>query len=221
MYFLIDYENVRNSGMLGGELLLPADRVFLFYSEAAGKMESKYLDQIEASGCGFEACKLHKAGKNALDFYIATKAGALIGQGYTGDLAVVSKDSGFLAVKEYWENAAQEKRKIILAPSLECAMMQSTEKDERTAKAKNAKLGKSIEAFAAMYKERERMRTILKQIFPEAEFSGILEEIAEMVASGETAKIIYTDALRRFGRSHGLDIYRRMKGSGSIEKLLS
>lgn len=193
MYFLIDYENVRNSGMLGGELLLPADRVFLFYSEAAGKMEAKYLEQIEASGCGFEACKLHKAGKNALDFYIATKAGALIGQGYTGGLAVVSKDSGFLAVKEYWENAAREKRKIILAPSLECAM----------------------------HEERERMRGILKQIFPEDEFSGILEEIAEMVESGETAKIIYTDALRRFGRSHGLDIYRRMKGSGSIEKLLS
>ena len=193
MYFLIDYENVRNSGMLGGELLLPADRVFLFYSEAAGKMEAKYLEQIEASGCGFEACKLHKAGKNALDCYIATKAGALIGQGYTGGLAVVSKDSGFLAVKEYWENAAREKRKIILAPSLECAM----------------------------HEERERMRGILKQIFPEDEFSGILEEIAEMVESGETAKIIYTDALRRFGRSHGLDIYRRMKGSGSIEKLLS
>ena len=35
MYFLIDFENVRNAGMQGSEYLQPADHVIVFYSAAA------------------------------------------------------------------------------------------------------------------------------------------------------------------------------------------
>lgn len=34
MYFLIDYENTRNAGMIGTEYLLPTDHVILFYSDS-------------------------------------------------------------------------------------------------------------------------------------------------------------------------------------------
>ena len=75
MYFLIDYENVRNAGMQGTEYLLPDDHVIVFYSKAAPNMEARHLTDIKKSGCGFSICKLLKVRKNGLDFYIATKVG--------------------------------------------------------------------------------------------------------------------------------------------------
>lgn len=79
MYFLIDYENLKNSGMRGSEHLLPTDHVILFYSAGTPTMEQRHLMNIRNSGCSFETYKLLSKGKNALDFYIATKLGELFG----------------------------------------------------------------------------------------------------------------------------------------------
>ena len=103
MLFLIDYENVGNAGMKGYEYLEAQDHVILFYSEARKYMERGILDSIAASDCTFEICKLYKMGKNALDFYIATRLGELIGQGCEEIPAIISNDGGFQAVRDFWE----------------------------------------------------------------------------------------------------------------------
>lgn len=79
VYFLIDYENVRNLGMRGTEYLLSSDYVIVFYSESSPNMELRHLNDIQNSGCGFEVCKLLTKRKNGLDFYIATKVVELFG----------------------------------------------------------------------------------------------------------------------------------------------
>ena len=81
MLFLIDYENVSNPGMKGSEYLDSEDYVILFYSDAKKHVERRVLDALTSSGCTYEICKLCKTGKNALDFYIASKLGELIGSG--------------------------------------------------------------------------------------------------------------------------------------------
>ncbi len=220
MYFLVDYENVKNQGMQGAEFLQKEDALTVFYSEAACKMESKFLEQVEGSGCDFQSCKLLKVGKNALDFYIATRLGAAFGQGYKGDAAIVSRDNGFLAVKEYWERASLEKHHVILAPSLECAMMQSTEKSVRTDHVKKQKLSKSIEAFTEAYQEKQKLRIALRKAFKETDFEDCLDEIVEIAESGESLNTIYRNSLRRFGRDSGLDIYRKMKKDAGLIKFI-
>ena len=80
MLFLIDYENVGRAGMRGCEYLDVQDHVVLFYSEGKKNAERRSLDQITSSGCVFEICKLYRMGKNALDFYIASKLGEMIGR---------------------------------------------------------------------------------------------------------------------------------------------
>lgn len=35
------------------------------------------LEDITSSGCVFEVCKLYQTGKNAIDFYIASRHGEL------------------------------------------------------------------------------------------------------------------------------------------------
>lgn len=102
MYFLIDYENVQNSGMLGTDVLTREDCLDLFYSSSVPSMHSQYLEEIKASGCEFQIHKLMKTQKNGLDFYIATRLGEIFGAGYTGAAVIVSRDVGFQAVRDYW-----------------------------------------------------------------------------------------------------------------------
>ena len=104
IHFMIDFENTRNRGLQGAEYLQPDDSVTIFYSQVCMKIEWKWFCQLKESGCNFRICKLQKAGKNALDFYIASHIGEMYGQGYNGMTAIVSNDAGFRAVREYWKN---------------------------------------------------------------------------------------------------------------------
>ena len=109
MKILVDLENVHAKGALGAEFLNKTDDVVLFYSQAAPSMETHYLD-LMAENCGkLSAIKLKTVRKNALDFYIASYIGALLGCGYDGEIAIVSTDNGFLSVKEYWEQISEMK----------------------------------------------------------------------------------------------------------------
>ena len=94
MLFLIDYENVGRAGMRGSEFLNPQDHVIVFYSEVQKNAERRSLENIVSSGCVFEICKLYRTGKNALDFYIVSRLGQLIGGGYEGISVIVSQDCG-------------------------------------------------------------------------------------------------------------------------------
>lgn len=75
MYFLIDFENVKSSGLRGTDYLEEADFLTIFYSDTVHNCERRYLHEIEKSGCEFDICKLKQVGKNGLDFYIASRIG--------------------------------------------------------------------------------------------------------------------------------------------------
>lgn len=65
-------------------MLLYTDRVTLFYSDAASRVENGYIQQITHAGAKLTAFKLKSVGKNALDFYIATYLGEIFGGGMRG-----------------------------------------------------------------------------------------------------------------------------------------
>ena len=44
--FLIDYENVNSSGLLGIGQVSPDDRVILFYSQAANTLSFEIMDEM-------------------------------------------------------------------------------------------------------------------------------------------------------------------------------
>lgn len=97
VYFLVDFENT----------------VILFYSQVCEQIQQGLIRQIMDSACCLEICKLKKQGKNALDFYIATRVGAVFGTGYGGKLAIVSRDQGYAAVRDYWRCRAVTPREVI------------------------------------------------------------------------------------------------------------
>lgn len=212
MLFLIDYENVGNTGMKGCHYLNASDYVIVFCSEAKKNMERRFLEDITNSGCAFEVCKLCKNGKNALDFYIASKLGELFGSGFEGAAVIVSRDNGFQAVRDYWDKRAVHKRRVLLAACMEDGIASSNENSERVRELKRLRENLAIGGFFADYTEKMRIKAVIKKLFDGTEYEKMTDEIQKLIVGKEkTSKIIYLNCLHSFGRDGGLAIYNRMK----------
>lgn len=217
MLFLIDYENVGNAGMRGCDYLNTQDHVIVFYSEAKKHMEQRALEAVSGSGCTFEVCKLCKTGKNALDFYIATRLGELFGEGYEGIAVIVSNDSGFQAVRDYWEKRAGHKRKVVLSNCIEDGIVSGNENNERTRELRRLREKLAIGGYYSVYTERMRIKTVLRKIFEGTQYESKIEEIQNMLDGKEkNSKIIYLDSLHLFGRKGGLEVYNKIKACNEL-----
>lgn len=218
MLFLIDYENVGNAGMKGCNSLNAQDHVIVFYSEARKHMERWALESITASGCAFEICKLYKTGKNALDFYIVSRLGELLGEGYEGIASVISNDNGFQAVRDYWEKRADHKRKIILAACIEDGIVSGNENNERTQQLRRLWEKVAIGGYYSSYLEKERIHAALRKMFEGTQYENKIEEIQNMLEGKEkNSKVIYLSSLHLFGRKGGLEIYNKIKMSDELQ----
>lgn len=211
MYFLVDFENVRSGGLRGVDYLDKSDYITIFFSEAAHSCEGRYLEEIEESGCHFDTYKLQNTGKNGLDFYIASRVGEFYGSGHKERVAIISKDQGYKAVRDYWDVRLPSNKKIIISPSVERSLIASNDNSERVKRLKGKLASVDIDVFQAKYEERVKMQQLLQQIFHETEYENKMAEIQDMVETTKSPKIVYLNSLHRFGRNQGLEIYRRIK----------
>lgn len=217
MYFLVDLENVHEAGMQGSGYLNQEDKLILFYSDSAPTLEIRYLEDIQESGCEFAICKLKKARKNALDFYIVTKLGEIFGSGYSGIVAIISQDDGFRSAKEYWAQCSQPARTVVLGESIERAIISANLRDQRTQMIHQRTKKQEISSFYAAYKENRRIREALEALFAGTEYQSRIGEIEALLngGKGQSPKVIYLNALHRFGRRDGLAVYRQLKSGVS------
>lgn len=217
MLFLVDYENVGKDGLRGCEYLDGQDHMIVFYSDNRKNAERRSLDHISTSGCRFEVCKLCKTGKNALDFYIASRLGELIGGGYEGRSVIVSNDSGFGAVRDYWAKRSARRRMICLAANIEDGIVGGNEDNERTKYLRRQREMLSIGGYYSAYAEKMRIRAVLEKLFAGTEYEARMDEIQNLIEGKEkTSKIIYLNSLHLFGRKQGLEIYNKMKACDEL-----
>ncbi len=216
MYFLIDFENVRNMGMRGTEHLLPADHVILFYSGAAPSMEQRYLNDIQNSGCGFEVCKLLQKRKNGLDFYIATKLGHLFGAELCQRAVIVSNDTGFQAVRDFWQERSGTNHRVALSETIEHGIIAVGETGERANLIRSHRKVTDIGQFYAAYQEDLKLQKALRATFEGTAYADRLQEIQDILKSGMSPRVIYLDSMRHFGIKNGQEVYRLLKACSNL-----
>ncbi len=152
-----------------------------------------------------------------MDFYIASRLGELVGEGYEGAIVIVSNDGGFQAVREYWEKRALYKRKILISSCIEDGIVSGNENDERTKMLRHLREKISIGGYYSAYTERIRIKAVLRKIFDGTQYESKIDEIQNMLAGKEkTSKIIYLDSLHLFGRKEGLEVYHKLKASNEL-----
>ena len=95
--------------------------------------------------------------------------------------------------------------------SIERSIISANKPDKRTALI-HARL-KSIDIgnFYSAYAESINLRGQLEEAFAGTGFSDRMGEIEDILKNGKTPKVIYLDALRRFGRKDGLEVYKTLK----------
>ncbi len=211
IHFIIDFENTGNQGLQGAGYLSGEDSVTIFYSKSNYNIERGRFQEIQDAHCKFDICKLKKPGKNALDFYIASRVGELYGSGYRGTVIIVSNDKGFEAVRDYWKSCAAHGRSVIIRPNIERGILASNENSIRFQKVRKRLEGVNLETEYLRYEERMKIRGLLEDGFGDTKYQNDIEEILNMVEKERSKKIVYLNSLKNFGRKDGLAIYNKVK----------
>jgi anthranilate/para-aminobenzoate synthase component I len=207
---MIDFENVRSAGLRGCEYLCADDSVTIFYSNACPNIEQGSMQHLMVSRCQLDICKLQNTGKNALDFYIASKIGQVVGSGYAGHIVIVSNDKGFSAVRDYFKKYS-DGRLIVVKADIEHGILASGEISDRQQLIQTCHKSLNLEAEYEKYRERRNIQANLEQLFADTEYEEQITRIMEVVQEGKIPKTLYLNSLKKFGRQDRIYIYNRLK----------
>lgn len=100
--YLVDYENVHNDGVTDIKKLSSSDRVVIFYGDSIKSIPFETHVEMMESKAKIEYIETHKIAKNYLDFQLATYLGYLIGKGEKGPVYIISHDTGFDSIVDFW-----------------------------------------------------------------------------------------------------------------------
>ncbi len=102
-YYLIDFENVGLTGLKGNQKVVKEDEIMIFFSITCCK-----IDMRELTDCGSGCLKFIEipAGNQSLDMHISSYIGYLSCKHKDEGchIAVISKDRGYEAVIQHWNN---------------------------------------------------------------------------------------------------------------------
>lgn len=210
---LVDFENIKN--LQGVDLLNEKDTLILFYSESSRHIDNKFIHQIFQSGCSFRTIKLERAGKNALDFYIATECGILSKSGET-EIGILSADNGFQAVIDFFKaeriNEHVRIRKatniwdliLSFSPALNAARQETIR--SMTGKSNLDELSTKIKTYNDILEK-------IKRLLVGTNYENRTADIIDFLNSEQFHKKheIYTKSLHTFGKEDGIEIYKILK----------
>lgn len=100
--FLIDFENVKSAGLVGIETLGIDDQVVILYSVNSNTISFEMHQKIMSCAANVEYYQIRRGGKNSLDFQLSSLLGYLLASGLYSHLYIISNDSGFDALYDFW-----------------------------------------------------------------------------------------------------------------------
>ena len=177
--YLIDYENVHYAGWEGIEHLTKEDEVILFYSENASTIPMDLHIKVATSGARLRYIHVEKTGKNYLDFQLSALSGYLVAESGQEEFVVVSKDTGFNAIVDFWNQQDFLDKKIHFARREQIALTSS-----KKAVAKKAGSKKTVKQTT---KKAESKKTV-KQTIKKAEPKQTVKQTTKKAETKATAK---------------------------------
>lgn len=108
--YLVDYENVHESGIYGLDALSAEDCVYLFHTSTTEKITLSTLDDVRA----WVKVILVPPGKQSLDMHLSSFLGYLIGKETDPDTkyAIVSHDTDYRGITDFWNSSFQMSDKV-------------------------------------------------------------------------------------------------------------
>ena len=159
--YLIDYENVHYAGWEGIEHLTKEDEVILFYSENASTIPMDLHIKVATSRARLRYIHVEKTGKNYLDFQLSALSGYLVAESGQEEFVVVSKDTGFNAIVDFWNQQDFLDKKIHFARREQIALTSS-----KKAVAKKAGSKKTVKQTTKKADSKQTVKQTTKKAEP-------------------------------------------------------
>ncbi len=129
--YLVDYENVGDSAVMGIKNLVPGERVVIFFSKNAKALTFELWNEMTECKATKDVKMVEHPGKNALDFQLSSHLGfAICKYPHFENFVIVSKDTGFQTLVDFWEK--EKGVKVHLFPTVEEAMSALTVSADET-----------------------------------------------------------------------------------------
>lgn len=108
--YLVDYENVHESGIQGMDALTAEDCVYLFHTSNADRISLSCLDYVQA----WVKVILVPPGKQSLDMHLGSFLGYLIGRETDPETryAIISHDMDYLCIADFWNSSFKMSNKV-------------------------------------------------------------------------------------------------------------
>ena len=109
VHYLVDYENVHETGLAGMDKLTAEDCVYIFHTSAADRISLSRLENVQA----WIKVIFVPPGKQSLDMHLGSFLGYLIGRGQDEDVfAIVSHDTDYTGIARFWNRTYQTPDKV-------------------------------------------------------------------------------------------------------------
>lgn len=209
MLYLIDYENTNKLGLSGYNLLTENDKVILFYG-GTETIPKKIINHM-LSTCEVDTIELVQKGKNGLDFYIGIFTGNYLGKNSDEQIAIISKDKGFLAVadacKKYFNST------VILASDICNAVeLSNTHFDN------SAIYGTNDYIKISSIKNHQK-NLLNNSLCTAAKIENKNLELVDIYQGSESSFGLYNSLLHKYGKTEGHRIYHQLKEAGFKKSL--
>jgi len=227
--YLIDSENVGSTWTN----LLQNDEKFELYicvTENAKSLNFYLLKELTEENRRKINIIECEPGKNSLDFYLSSYLGYLIGKGKHSSYIVVSQDTGYDHVIEYWKKEGYDVSRINTKPETKRRSVRKKTTDKKANKANTSAINSETRIITKkdpepvkkkndrplpVSKSEKKDQDLLKQLlkdYPENEIEGIrkvLDGVDE--DKREDKNLIYNALVRRYKKKKGLAIYTLLK----------
>lgn len=211
MNFLIDIENVANSGFEGLENLSAEDSLLIFYSEKHSSINLSVHQKLEQSPARKEYLSIKTGGKNALDFQLVTWLGYRLAKTPLESYVIVSKDTGFDAVVDFWKKRGMDvsRNADLKVPGRKQTVKKAEKKAEKKADKEKKKAQKKEKQQQKKENEKEKkIREVRKQI---PEYAGDAPEIVQILRSTNTKQELNNGLVKIFGSDKAGQLYKKLK----------
>ena len=192
-YYLIDYENVHDSGFKGADQLTGKEHVHIFSSDNAPYVNISSLSSLKGK------FYFHKvpAGKESLDMNLVSFLGYLIHKNKDKKVIyiIISQDRGYDKVIQYWK---EDKGVVIARRS--CFEIEINSK-EKQINCPNKKMKINLDVQQVLAKEKVKGEFV----------NGVASVVAKNYTMKNRKQVIYLTLLSRYGKQDGLHLYNLIK----------
>lgn len=212
--YLIDYENVRETGLEKIHAVVKdEDTVYLIYTANAGKIELDALANIRGS---LKIIKVQR-GKESLDMHLVSLLGFLLHRdGMDGEYYIVSNDTDYDSVIDFWRNTVGYQVSRVKATRGEPMETEEEHKEtpvpvqESVSVQESAK--SSVKPVSPNTVLNAKLMAKLGQSGLDSNKKGeVCSLVIKLSHEKNPKQMVYRSLIKKFGQKIGLDIYNLIK----------